>query len=713
MNSRSIRLLLVLVVVSALIAFFALDLDRFLTLDALKAQRVSLGAWVEAHWALALGLYFAGYVLVTALSLPGAAVMTLAGGALFGLLMGTVVVSFASSLGATLAFFGSRFLLRDWVRSKFGTRLAPIERGVATDGAFYLFTLRLVPAFPFFLINLLMGLTPIRGATFYAVSQIGMLPGTIAFVYAGTQLAQIDSLSGILSPGMIGALALLGVLPLLLKRLNGLLLARRVYRGYTRPSRFDYNLVVIGAGSGGLVSSYIAAAVKSKVALIEKHKMGGDCLNTGCVPSKALIRSARLLADARDSQKFGIRSVTADFDFAEVMQRVQRVVAEVEPHDSVERYTGLGVECIEGAATIVSPFEVEVNGRRLTTRSIIIAAGGRPLVPDLPGIQDIPYVTSDTVWTLRSLPKRLLVLGAGPIGAELAQCFARFGSEVTVLGRPPRLLPKEDEDVSAEMAHAFTREGITLALGHTALRFERDGEGGALIARHDDREVRFGFDLVLLAMGRKPNVDGYGLQELGVTLAANGTVAADPLMRTNFPNIGVCGDVTGPYQFTHVAAHQAWFAAVNQLIAPFWSFNVDYRVIPWATFTEPQVARVGLSEAEAKAQGVAYEVTRYGIDDLDRAIADGAAHGFVKVLTVPGSDRILGATIVGAEAGELIAEFVLAMKYGLGMNKILGTIHCYPTLMEANKYAAGVWKKAHAPAGALRLAEKFFAWRRG
>jgi pyruvate/2-oxoglutarate dehydrogenase complex dihydrolipoamide dehydrogenase (E3) component/uncharacterized membrane protein YdjX (TVP38/TMEM64 family) len=707
------RIALLLLIVALVAGFFVFDLDRFLTLQALKAGREALGGWVGANTALALAAFFLVYVAVTALSLPGAAIMTLAGGALFGLVTGTIVVSFASTLGATLAFLASRFLFRDAVRAKFGQRLAAFEEGVRRDGAFYLFTLRLVPAFPFFLVNLLMGLTPIRVPTYALVSQLGMLPGTLVFVYAGTQLARIDSLSGILSPGLLGAFVAIGILPLLMRFIANALAARRVYRGHRKPRRFDYNVVVIGAGSAGLVSSYIAAAIKAKVALIEKHKMGGDCLNTGCVPSKALIRSARLLADARDSAKYGIRKVEASFDFAEVMERVQRVVAEVEPHDSVERYTGLGVECILGSARIVSPWEVEVDGRRLATRSIIIASGARPLVPELAGLSDVPYLTSDTVWSLREQPRRLLVLGGGPIGCELALAFARLGSEVTVVGRPARLLPREDEDVSSLLREVFEREGIRLALGHTAVRIERVGAGGALVASGPDGEARFEFDRLLLALGRTPNVDGFGLRELGVVLNERGTVAADPLMRTNFPNIAVCGDVTGPFQFTHVSAHQAWYAAVNQLLAPFWSFRVDYRVIPWATFTDPQVARVGLSEAEAKAQGIPHEVTRYGIDDLDRAIADGSAEGFVKVLTVPGKDRILGATIVHAEAGELIAEYVLAMKYGLGMNKILGTIHAYPTLMEANKYAAGNWKRANAPQAALRWAQRFFAWRRG
>jgi pyruvate/2-oxoglutarate dehydrogenase complex dihydrolipoamide dehydrogenase (E3) component/uncharacterized membrane protein YdjX (TVP38/TMEM64 family) len=684
-----------------------------LTLEQLKARQAELQAWAGANPWLASLLFFAGYVLVVALSIPGAAVMTLAAGAVFGLLHGTVLVSFASTVGATLAFLVARFLLRQPLRDRYSERLKAFDAGIERDGAFYLFTLRLVPLFPFFLINLFAGLTSLRTWTYFWVSQVGMLPGTVVYVYAGTQLARIETPGDVVSPGLVGAFALIGVMPLLMRWLARWLQGRRVYRGHRKPRRFDYNMIVIGAGSGGLVSAYIAAAVKAKVALIEKHRMGGDCLNTGCVPSKALIRSARLLAEARDADEYGLQGTELAFDFASVMERVQQVIRRIEPHDSVERYTGLGVEVIEAEARLVSPWEVEADGRRLSARSIVIATGARPLVPPLPGLDQVDYLTSDTLWELRELPEKLVVLGGGPIGAELAQCFARFGSQVTIVEMAPRLLPREDADAAAEVEARFRAEGLELATAHRAVRVETGAGEQRLVCEHDGAEVALPFDRLLIALGRRANVEGFGLEELGVALSERNTVAVDGLLRTNFPNIYACGDVAGPYQFTHVAAHQAWFAAINGLLAPFWSFRADYRVIPWATFTEPEVARVGLSEDEARARGIACEVTKYGIDDLDRAIADGAAHGFVKVLTVPGKDRILGATIVGAEAGNLIAEFILAMKYKLGLNKLLGTIHIYPTMMEANKYAAGNWKRAHAPQGALRLAERLFRWRRG
>jgi pyruvate/2-oxoglutarate dehydrogenase complex dihydrolipoamide dehydrogenase (E3) component/uncharacterized membrane protein YdjX (TVP38/TMEM64 family) len=708
------KVLLVIVIAAVVLLYFALDLGRYFSLDAFKAQQAAIENWRAAQPLMAALIFFLAYVAVTGLSLPGAAVMTLVAGAIFGLLWGTVLVSFASSIGATLAFLASRFLLRDWVQNRFGERLRAINEGVAREGGFYLFTLRLVPAFPFFMINLVMGLTPMRAWTFYWVSQVGMLAGTLVFVNAGTQLAGISSLSGILSPALIGSFALLGIFPLIAKKIVDGVKAKKVYARWTRPARFDRNIIVIGGGSAGLVTAYIAAAVKAKVTLIEKHKLGGDCLNTGCVPSKALIRSAKFLSHTRRAAEFGCRGASADFSFAEVMERVQRVVREIEPHDSVERYTGLGVDVVEGSAKIVSPWEVELtrnNGatERMSTRSIVIAAGARPFVPPIPGIEEVGYLTSDNVWNLRELPQRLVVLGGGPIGCELTQAFARFGAKVSQVEMLPRLMIREDPEVSELVAARFRQEGIDVLLNHKAMRFVVENGEKALIAEHEGREVRIPFDAVLVAVGRVANLKGYGLEEIGV--ATTRTVDTNDFLQTTYPNIYAA--VAGPYQFTHTAAHQAWYAAVNALFDPFKKFKADYSVIPWATFVEPEVARVGLNETEAKEKGIAYELSRYDIDDLDRAIADSEAHGFIKVLTVPGKDRILGVTIVGEHAGDLIAEYVLAMKHGIGLNKILGTIHIYPTLAEANKYVAGVWKKAHAPQALLAWVARFHAWRRG
>jgi len=710
------RLALIAVLLAAVLAYYSLGLGRYLSLDFFRSQEAAIETWRAAHPAMAALAYFLAYVAVTAVSLPGAAVMTLAGGAVFGLLWGTVLVSFASSIGATLAFLASRFVLRDWVQQRFGERLRAIDAGIEREGGFYLFTLRLVPVFPFFVINLLMGLTAIRTRTFYWVSQAGMLLGTMVYVNAGTQLAKIESLSGILSPALLGSFVLLGIFPLFAKKLTEHLRMKKVYAGWNRPARLDRNLIVIGAGSAGLVSAYIAAAVKAKVTLVEKHKLGGDCLNTGCVPSKALIRSARLLSHMRRSREFGIREAKAEFDFADVMERVQNVVKTVEPHDSAERYTELGVEVIQGAAKIVSPWEVEITradgtAQRLSTRAMVIAAGARPFVPPIPGIEEVGYLTSDTVWNLRQLPRRLVVLGGGPIGSELTQTFARLGAKVTQVEMAPRILMREDPEVSELVTQRFRAEGIAVLVDHKAKQCVVEQGEKFLIAEHQGRDVRIAFDALLVAVGRVANLKGYGLEELGIPTGR--TVNVNEFLQTNFPNIYAAGDVAGPYQFTHTAAHQAWYAAVNALFDPFRKFRADYSVIPWATFVEPEAARVGLNETEAKERAIPYEVTRYGIDDLDRAIADGEAHGFVKVLTVPGKDKILGVTIVGEHAGDLIAEYVLAMRHGIGLNKILGTIHIYPTLAEANKYAAGAWKKAHAPQKLLQWVARFHAWRRG
>ena len=711
MNLRKGVLLLVVAVLIA--SFFLFDVGSFLTLENLKAQQAELDGWREQNPQLSLLVFFVVYVVVTALSLPGAAVMTLAIGAIFGFVTGTILVSFASTIGATLAFVIARFLLRDTVQARFGDKLKAINQGVEKDGAFYLFGLRLVPLFPFFVINLVMGLTPIRTWTFAWVSQVGMFAGTLVYVNAGTQLAKIDSLSGILSPGLIISFVLLGVFPLIAKKILAGIKARKVLAAYPKPARFDRNLIVIGAGSGGLVASYIAAAVKARVTLIEKHKMGGDCLNTGCVPSKALIRSARFINHVKRAEEFGFKDASADFDFAQIMERVHGVVRKVEPHDSVDRYTALGVEVIEGEARITSPYSVEVNGKTLTTKNIILATGARPFVPPIPGVDQMDYLTSDNLWEIRELPQRLMVLGGGPIGCELAQCFARFGSEVSIVEMTPRLMIREDPDVSVKVIERFAEEGINVLVGHTAKEFRIQDGQKQLIAEADGKEVILEFDQLLVAVGRAANTSGFGLEELGVRLTPQRTIETNEFLQTNFPNIYACGDVAGPFQFTHTAAHQAWYASVNALFGVFRRFKADYSVIPFATFTDPEVARVGLNEQEAIDRRIKYEVTVYGLDDLDRAIADGEDHGFVKVLTVPGKDRILGATIVGEHAGDLIAEFVSAMRHGFGLNKILGTIHIYPTWTEGNKYAAGNWKKAHAPENLLKWVERFHTWRRG
>jgi len=701
------------VVAAIVVLFFYFDLGQYLTLDYIKAQQQQIDQYYAENSALTIAGFFLIYVVVTAASLPGAAILTLAAGAIFGLLTGLIIVSFASSIGASLAFLVSRYLFQDSIQKKFGNSLKSINEGIAKDGAFYLFALRLVPAFPFFVINLVMGLTTIKLKTFYWVSQVGMLAGTIVYVNAGTQLAQIDSPAGILSPGLIFSFVLLALLPFIGKKIVAILNMRKALAGFKKPDSFDTNLLVIGAGSAGLVTAYIAAAVKAKVTLIERHKMGGDCLNTGCVPSKAVIRSAKFMSHISRSQEFGIKKAEAEFDFADVMDRVAEVIKKIEPHDSVERFTGLGVDVVQGEATITSPWSVEVNGETINAKHIVVASGARPFVPPIEGIENVDYFTSDNLWELREKPGKLIVLGGGPIGSELTQAFSRLDISVTQIEMLPRILLREDPEVSELVQNQLIKEGVNVLVNHRAKQFIQKDAKHYLIAEHEDNDVEIEFDTLIVAVGRAPNTAGFGLEELGVRLNPNKTIETNEFLQSSIPTIYACGDVAGPYQFTHTAAHQAWYASVNTLFGALKRFKTDYRVIPWATFTEPEVARVGLNETEAKEQGIEYEATTYGIDDLDRAIADGEAHGFVKVLTVPGKDKILGVTIVGEHAGDLIAEYVLAMKYKLGLNKILGTIHIYPTLAEANKFVAGEWKRAHAPEKLLEWVGKFHAWRLG
>jgi pyruvate/2-oxoglutarate dehydrogenase complex dihydrolipoamide dehydrogenase (E3) component/uncharacterized membrane protein YdjX (TVP38/TMEM64 family) len=712
MALRKGQVAVAVVIGAAIAAWFWFDLGRYLQLATVQARFGELQAWYATNPVLAGLAYFGVYVAVTALSVPGAAVMTLAGGALFGFWYALFLVSFASTIGATLAFLVSRILLRDWVQEHFGRQLRAVNAGFEKDGAFYLFSLRLVPLFPFFVINLLMGLLPIGTWRYYWVSQLGMLPATAVYVNAGTQLGQLESLSGIISPSLLASFVLLALFPLLARWLLRQLEARRVLSAYRRPRRFDTNLVVIGAGSAGLVAALIAATVRAKVTLVERERMGGDCLNTGCVPSKALIRSARIANYARRAEEFGLAPMPVAVDFPRVMERVQAVVKTIEPHDSVERFTGLGVDCVQGDARIVSPWEVAVNGSTLTTRNIVIASGARPRVPDIPGLETVDYLTSDTVWELREAPARLLVLGGGPIGCELAQAFAGLGIEVALATHAGRIVPREDPEVSVLLQAAFEAAGIAVHTGFDPVRFERRDSAQYCQFETPDGPRELVFDRLLLAVGRSANVEGLGLEALGIGLTPGGTIAVDDFLRTAIPTIYACGDVVGPWLFTHMASHQAWYASVNALFGRLRRFRVDYSVVPWATFTDPEVARVGLNEADARDRDIPCEVTRYELAGLDRAIADGEARGFIKVLTEPGRDRILGATIVGYHAAELLSEFILAMKHGLGLNKVLATIHVYPTLSEGNKFVAGEWRKARKPERLLAWVERWHRWQR-
>ncbi len=712
------RIALVALIAALVIGFIGAGGLHYLSLDYLKGQQAAFVHYRDLHPVVASLAFFGAYVLVTALSIPGAAVLTLTAGALFGIVWGIFVVSVASTFGATLAFAASRYLLRAFVSARFSGRVQAIDAGVQREGWMYLLSLRLVPAIPFWLVNLVMGVTSIRLATFWWASQLGMLPATIVYVNVGTRLSGITSLRGIVSPAVLAGLVALAVLPFGAKGAMSFLRNRRLKAQWPPPGRFDYNVVVIGAGSAGLVSSYVASAVKARVALVERHAMGGDCLNTGCVPSKALLRSAGVAAQLRHAAEFGIRGVgDASVDFGSVMERVARIRAEVAPHDSVERYTSLGVDCVAGDATITSPYTVDVKGedgavKTLTTRSIVIATGARPAIPDIPGLKEVGFLSSETVWSLDTLPERLVVIGGGPIGCELAQGFARLGARVTQVQKAVRLLPREDPEASDMLLRRFRDEGVDVLLESRVIRCEQRGADKVVVIRTKDGERALPCDAILCAVGRRANTAGYGLEHLGIKVTDAGTIEVDDRLQTRYPNIFACGDVVGPFQFTHMAAHQAWYASVNAMFGQWRRFKVDYRVTPWVTFTAPEIARVGLNESEAARQGVACEVTTFSLDELDRAITDGSTDGYVKVLTPPGKDRILGATIVGEHAAALLAEFVLAMRHGIGLSGVLRTIHVYPTHSEAVKYVAGRWRLNHAPERLLRLSERYHAWMR-
>lgn len=705
------KLIFVAIVIVFLFLYKTLGLDQYLSLELLKTRQSELLAFYESSPGSVIFYFITLYIVLVALSFPGASVLTLAAGAIFGLVKGTIIVSISSTIGATLAFLASRYLFKELVEDKFKSKLEGINKGIDHEGIFYLFGLRLLPIFPFFIVNIVMGVTRISPLTYFWVSLVGMFPGTVVYINAGTQLSKIDSIKSVLTPSILLSLVLLGLLPMISKLIINVIKRNKHLGKFKKPRSFDYNMIVIGGGSAGLVSSYIAAAVKARVLLVEKHKMGGDCLNTGCVPSKALIRSAKVANTLKRSSEFGIDTQNVKIDFKKVMERVQSVIKKIEPHDSVKRYENLGVECLSGTAYIKSPYEVEVDGKSFTTKNIVIATGAGPLIPSIPGLDEIDFLTSDNIWSLRELPERLLVLGGGPIGCELSQSFARLGSKVTQVEMSDFLMSREDEEVSVLVADKFKQEGISVLTGHVAKKINSATK--SLLCEHNGVEVTLPFDKILIALGRTANIKGFGLEKLEIEISSRGTIKADEYLRTtNYSNIFVCGDVTGPYQFTHVAAHQAWYVAVNALFGIFKKFKVDYRVIPWSTFVDPEVARVGLNEKEAKELGIEYFVSKFEIEELDRAIADSEDHGFIKVLTKPGSDKILGVTIVGDHAGDIIGEYIQAMKYGIGMNKILGTIHIYPTLAESNKYVAGVWKKQNSPKKLLEFLRQFHSWRR-
>ncbi len=723
------------------------------SLAHLQAQYQDLQAWyIHAPWTVRAA-FFSLYIVLASAAVPGIVVLTLAGGAVLGFGWGLLLVSFASSLGATLTLLVVRHVLADNLAAYWGAgmtrRLARMTQGLEREGVFYLLSLRLIPLVPFGAINVLMGLTRMPAWRFYLFSQLGMLPSTLIYLQAGSQLAALRSVSEVLQPqvaAVLFALAFaLAATPWLTRRTGAWLRRRTVAARWKRPARFDYNLIVIGGGAGGLVSAYVAAHAQARVALVEAGEMGGDCLNRGCVPSKALLQSARVAQQARHAQGFGVQTGPVQVDFAVVLQRVRSIIAAIAPNDSPERYRAMGVDVVQAYAYLVDPWTVELRRsgqapERISARNIILATGSQPVVPAIAGLQDSGYVTSDTLWDVLekagALPQRIAIVGGGPVGCELAQAFARLGAQVTVVESGPVLLSKEDADVSTLVQAALSADGVRVFTAHQVLRCEtlpqHAGADKLIVLRQNstrqsgssiglaspaaqDDEFAVPYDLLICATGRKPRLHGFGLQDLGI--ASDTLLHTDAYLQTLIPSIYAAGDVVGPYQFTHAAAHQAWYAAVNALLDGWGALRPDYSLLPTAVYVAPQVARVGLNEQQAQARGVAYEVTRFDLAGVDRAVCDAALGtvpaGFVKVLTVPGRDTLLGVSIVGEQAAELLAPYALAMRQGLGLKAILATIHTYPTLSESAKQVAGQWQRAHLPAAAMPWLARWHRWRRG
>ena len=668
------------------------DISSYLTFSELKQRQSELQSLVNNNAFTAAAIFFLSYVIATSVSLPGAFIFTLAGGALFGLVQGTILVSFASTIGALFAYLVARYFLHDFVQNKFSDRLKLVNQKIDEEGVFYLLFLRLVPVFPFFIVNLVMALTTIRAFTFYWASQLGMFPATLIYVNAGTQIAKISSPNDIASPSLIFAFVLLGILPFLTKIIMSRLKIRRVYKNFTKPSSFEYNTIVVGGGSAGLVAAYTTSTLQGKVALVEKHQMGGDCLNTGCVPSKSILRSAKFVADLKDFASYGLSDAKYELEFNNIMARVHDKIATIEPKDSIARYTELGVECEQGDATIISPWQVTVNGKTLTAKNIIIATGATPALPNITDLDTIPYYTTDTIWSLTALPKKLLIIGAGPIGCELGQAFARLGANVSIINNQATILPNEDEEAAKLVETSLLKDNIHLLNNFNTDKFINDFDNYSLVGSKDDAITTISFTHLLIATGRKANIEG--LDALNLEIDQQGRIVTNDTLQTMYPNVYACGDVTSSMQYTHSASHQAWYAAFNALFHPIKKFKCSLDNIPRAVFTDPEITSIGISEKQAIEQGIDHQVTTFPMDDIDRAITDNATIGFIKVITPANNDKILGVCIVGEHTSELIAEFVLAKNNGLGLNKILKTVHIYPTRSEINRMVAGKWRRS-------------------
>lgn len=683
-------------------------------LDDLRATVAAVRARVDAHPAAAAGLFALAYVAVTALSLPLALWLTLAGGALFGHGIGIPLVALSATAGATLAFLAARHLLRDAVTRRFADRMAAIDRGVARDGWRYLLSLRLVPAIPFFAVNLAMGLTAMPLRSYVVATFVGMLPATAIYVNAGVALGRLRSPSDILTLPAAGSLVLLAALPWVARIGAGVLHRSRPAGRWTRPRRFDRNLIVIGAGAAGLVASLTAATARARVTLVEAGRMGGECLNTGCVPSKALLASARAAEAQRRGPRFGLAPAPVVVDFPAVMRRVAGVIAAIAPHDSAERYRSLGAEVLAGRARLVDPWTVEIalaagGTTRRSARHIVIATGSAPVVPAIEGLTTTPHVTTDTLWDrlaqMDAAPARMAILGGGAVGVELGQALQRLGSAVTLIEAGPRLLPREDPEAVALVTGRLEAEGVRILTETRALSAAPEGDGARIELAGPAGRESLRCDLLLVATGRRPRLDGIGLDDLGL----------DPADPGAWPeSLILAGDADGGPQLTHRAGASGWATAMRALAAPFWRPAVPEDGVARVVFTDPELASCGLSEAEARARGLAVETTRFDLGTLDRALADGDGdgEGIVKVLTRAGSDRILGTTIVGPHASDLAGLVVLAMRRRIGLGALQSVPFAYPTYPEALGRTGGQWRLQRLSPRLLGLAQRWNDLRR-
>jgi pyruvate/2-oxoglutarate dehydrogenase complex dihydrolipoamide dehydrogenase (E3) component/uncharacterized membrane protein YdjX (TVP38/TMEM64 family) len=744
---RLAALLLLAGSVAVLLIFFPVKQYLF---DLLEWVR-GMGAWGPV-------LLGAVYILACVLFIPGS-LLTLGAGFVFGIVVGTITVSIASTLGATAAFLLGRTLARPWIEARVAHRpkFRALDEAVRRQGFKIVLLTRLSPIFPFNLLNYTFGLTRVSLRDYILASWIGMLPGTVMYVYLGTTLKTLADLAAGNVPTSVGQQVLFGAglvatvaVTVLITRLarkalqeaippptrqteplahgdlampntvqvlpddvhNQTLVANVHPRDWVNPQpQSRYNLVVIGAGTGGLVCAAGAAGLGARVALVEKHLLGGDCLNVGCVPSKALLRAARAYADVRDAAGFGVTVPPgAKVDFPAVMERMRRLRAGISPNDSAARFHSLGVDVFLGAAHFTGPDAVEVNGQTLRFARAVIATGGRPIQPPIPGLAEAGFQTNETIFSLMELPRRLAVIGAGPIGCELVQAFARFGSQTFLVGKQPQILPREDPDAAQLVETALQHDGVQLLLGHDLRRVERSGGERVLCLEspHGPKEIRV--DDILVAVGRVPNVDGLNLEAAGVAHDSRIGVQVDDRLRTTSPRIYAVGDVCSRYQFTHAADAMARLAIQNALF--FGGARLSALTIPWCTYTDPEIAHVGLYERQAQEQGIAVQTLTQPLDGVDRALLDGETAGFVRVHLRRGTDKILGATIVARHAGDMISELTLAMTGGLGLRTPARTIHPYPTQAEAIKKVADAYNRTRLTPFVKRMLDKWMAWTR-